>query len=84
MIPEFGHVALILALAFALVQGVLPLFGASRGNGTLIGASANLTVAGLAERNGVPFRFLTYILYAAPMTVVSIGICHLYVWLRYF
>ena len=25
------------------------------GNGTLIGASANLTVAGIAERNGVPF-----------------------------
>ena len=30
------------------------------GNGTLIGASANLTVAGLAERGGVPFRFVTY------------------------
>ncbi|MEA2992372.1 MAG: hypothetical protein QOD40_1292 [Alphaproteobacteria bacterium] len=54
------------------------------GNGTLIGASANLTVAGLAERNGVPFRFLTYTFYAAPMTVVSIVICHLYVWWRYF
>ena len=38
------------------------------GNGTLIGASANLTVAGISERNGVPFRFLTYTLYAAPMT----------------
>ena len=45
------------------------------GNGTLIGASANLTVAGISERNGVPFRFLTYTLYAAPMTVVSIAIC---------
>src|SRR2546430_2332397 len=29
------------------------------GNGTLIGASANLTVAGSAERNGRPFRFVT-------------------------
>ncbi len=27
------------------------------GNGTLIGASANLTVAGIGDRNGVPFRF---------------------------
>ncbi|MFL6834907.1 MAG: hypothetical protein ACJ8F0_20200 [Xanthobacteraceae bacterium] len=33
------------------------------GNGTLICASANLTVAGIAERNGVPFRFVTYALY---------------------
>ena len=32
------------------------------GNGTLIGASANLSVAGIAERNGVPFRFITYTL----------------------
>src|SRR6185437_3201565 len=29
------------------------------GNGTLIGASANLTVAGIGERNGVPFSFTT-------------------------
>ncbi len=54
------------------------------GNGTLIGASANLTVAGLAERNGIPFRFMTYTFYAMPMMVVSVAICHLYVWLRYF
>jgi Na+/H+ antiporter NhaD/arsenite permease-like protein len=54
------------------------------GNGTLIGASANLTVAGIAERNGVPFRFVTYTCYAFPMMVVSVAICHLYVWWRYF
>jgi Na+/H+ antiporter NhaD/arsenite permease-like protein len=54
------------------------------GNGTLIGASANLTVAGLAERNGVPFRFVTYALYGLPMMTVSIAICHVYVWWRYF
>jgi Na+/H+ antiporter NhaD/arsenite permease-like protein len=54
------------------------------GNGTLIGASANLTVAGIAERNGVPFRFLTYTAYALPMMIVSILISHGYVWWRYF
>ena len=54
------------------------------GNGTLIGASANLTVAGMAERNGIPFRFMTYTLYAFPMMVVSVAICHVYVWWRYF
>jgi Na+/H+ antiporter NhaD/arsenite permease-like protein len=54
------------------------------GNGTLIGASANLTVAGLSERAGVPFRFITYTLYAFPMMLVSIAICHVYVWWRYF
>ena len=54
------------------------------GNGTLIGASANLTVAGIGDRNGVPFRFVTYSLYAFPMMLVSIAICHVYVWWRYF
>ncbi len=54
------------------------------GNGTLVGASANLTVAGISERNGIPFRFLTYTMYAAPMTIVSIAIANVYVWWRYF
>jgi Na+/H+ antiporter NhaD/arsenite permease-like protein len=54
------------------------------GNGTLIGASANLTVAGLAERHGIPFRFSTYTFYAFPMMLVSVAICHVYVWWRYF
>jgi Na+/H+ antiporter NhaD/arsenite permease-like protein len=54
------------------------------GNGTLVGASANLTVAGIAERNGVAFGFVRYTFYALPMTIVSILICHVYVWLRYF
>ena len=54
------------------------------GNGTLIGASANLTVAGIGERNKVPFSFITYSLYAFPMMLVSVAICHLYVWWRYF
>ncbi|MBI5039853.1 MAG: cytochrome c biogenesis protein CcsA, partial [Gammaproteobacteria bacterium] len=36
MIPELGHFALILALCLALVQGILPLIGAQRGNLSLM------------------------------------------------
>ena len=54
------------------------------GNGTLTGASANLAVAGIAERNGIRFGFIQYLAYGVPMTLVSIGICQAYVWLRYF
>jgi Na+/H+ antiporter NhaD/arsenite permease-like protein len=79
MAPAFGGADKIEPLWWCLSLGAC-----LGGNGTLIGASANLIVAGLGERNGVPFRFLTYSLYAAPMTAVSIAICHLYVWLRYF
>jgi len=79
-----------LAPAFGGADNIEPLWwclslGACLGgNGTLIGASANLTVAGLAERNGIPFRFMTYTYYAFPMMLVSIAISHVYVWLRYF
>ena len=47
MIPELGHFALILALAVALVQGTLPLIGASRGDLRLmaLGRTAALTQA---------------------------------------
>jgi Na+/H+ antiporter NhaD/arsenite permease-like protein len=79
MAPAFGGPDKIEPLWWCLSLGAC-----LGGNGTLIGASANLTVAGIAERNGVPFRFVTYALYGMPMMVVSIAICHVYVWWRYF
>ncbi len=55
------------------------------GNGTLIAASANLTVAGIARRNGIGFGFGAYARSAtAPLTLISILICQIYLWLRYF
>ncbi len=36
MLPELGHLALILALCVAIVQGVVPLWGAARGADALI------------------------------------------------
>jgi Na+/H+ antiporter NhaD/arsenite permease-like protein len=53
------------------------------GNGTLIGASANLTVAGIGDRAGVPFRFLPFLKTAMPMMLMSILISTIYLWLRY-
>ena len=53
------------------------------GNGTLIGASANLAVAGIAERNGVDYRFTTYIKHAFGLMLISVAISHVYLWLRY-
>jgi Na+/H+ antiporter NhaD/arsenite permease-like protein len=53
------------------------------GNGALIGASANLTVAGIAERNGIDFSFLTYTKHAFGLMLMSIAICQAYLWLRY-
>jgi Na+/H+ antiporter NhaD/arsenite permease-like protein len=79
MAPAFGGADHIQPLWWCLSLGAC-----LGGNGTLIGASANLTVAGIGERNEVPFSFVTYTLYAFPMMLVSVAICHLYVWWRYF
>jgi len=53
------------------------------GNGSLIGASANLIVAGFAERAGHPIRFMTFLKTAFPMMLMSVAIAAGYIWLRY-
>ena len=45
MIVEIGHIALIMALAVALVQAVVPMIGASRGDGRLMALAS--TAAGI-------------------------------------
>ena len=79
MAPSFGGDAAIQPLWWCLSLGAC-----LGGNGTLIGASANLTVAGIGDRNKVPFKFVTYTLYAFPMMLVSVAISHVYLWWRYF
>jgi Na+/H+ antiporter NhaD/arsenite permease-like protein len=53
------------------------------GNGTLVGASANLVVAGFAERAGQPIRFLPFMLMAFPLMLWSMVISTAYIYLRY-
>jgi len=53
------------------------------GNGSLIGASANLIVAGFAERAGHQIRFLTFLKTAFPMMIMSVMIASVYLWLRF-
>jgi Na+/H+ antiporter NhaD/arsenite permease-like protein len=77
--PAMGGDGAILPLWWSLALGAC-----LGGNGTLIGAAANLTVAGIAERNGAPIGFWRFNLAAFPLMLVSIGICHVYVVWRFF
>jgi Na+/H+ antiporter NhaD/arsenite permease-like protein len=88
------------ATMIPLIQSMAPVYGGGQhieplwwalslgaclgGNGTLIGASANLIVAGLAERAGYPIRFLPFLLMAVPLMLLSIVISSGYVYMRYF
>ncbi|WP_433946785.1 ArsB/NhaD family transporter [Paenibacillus sp. SN-8-1] len=53
------------------------------GNGTLIGASANLIVAGLAGKEGHPIRFVDYLKLGFPLMLLSIALSSVYIYLRY-
>ncbi len=76
--PAFGGDVAIMPLWWALSLGAC-----LGGNGTLIGASANLVVAGLAERAGTPIRFIPFLKVAFPLMLLSIVISHAYVAWRY-
>jgi Na+/H+ antiporter NhaD/arsenite permease-like protein len=76
--PQLGGAEHIMPLWWALSLGAC-----LGGNGTLIGASANLAVAGIAERNGVDFRFTTYTKHAFGLLLIGVGISNVYLWLRY-
>lgn len=53
------------------------------GNATLVGASANVVVASLAERSGHPISFKLFLGYGVVTTVISLLLATGYVWLRY-
>jgi len=54
------------------------------GNGTAIGASANVIVVGIAERSGNPISFKKFMLYGMPFMIQTVIISMVYVWLRYY
>ncbi|MDP8258112.1 MAG: ArsB/NhaD family transporter [Candidatus Aadella gelida] len=54
------------------------------GNGTLIGASANIVMSRISERNGYHISFSKFFKYGSVFTVQAMIICTLYIWLRYF
>ncbi|MBM7656075.1 SLC13 family permease [Neobacillus cucumis] len=53
------------------------------GNGTLVGASANLVVAGIAAKEGHHISFVKFLAIGFPLMIVSIIISSVYVYIRY-
>ena len=54
------------------------------GNGSLIGASANVIVAGIAAREGRPIGFLRFLIWSIPVMLLSVLIAGVYLYIRYF
>ena len=53
------------------------------GNGTLIGASANVVVATMSAQRGRPISFLGFMKVAFPVMVFTIIVSNIYVYIRY-
>ena len=53
------------------------------GNGTLIGASANVVVASMSAQRGRPISFLGFMKIAFPVMILTVAISSAYVYLRY-
>lgn len=54
------------------------------GNGTIIGAAANIIVAGFTQKTDYPLRFVEYLKVGLPMMLVSVIIASGYLYLRFF
>ncbi len=75
MIREFIKEPLFWSLALGACLG---------GNGSLIGASANVVAAQVARKNNYKLTFLDFSKYGAPMMFLSLIVATAYVYLRYF
>ena len=72
MIPEIGHFALILCLCQSIVQGVLPLIGAARGNRALMAVARPAAAAG-ALFGTIAFCCLAYSFYVSDFSVLNVA-----------
>jgi Na+/H+ antiporter NhaD/arsenite permease-like protein len=54
------------------------------GNGTLVGASANVVIAQVAARNRHPISFAQFTRIGLPIMLLNLVIAAVYVWWRYF
>ncbi len=79
MAPDMGGEQAIMPLWWALSLGAC-----LGGNGSLVGASANVMVASFAERAGQRISFVKFMMMAFPLMIFTIFISMIYVWLVYF
>lgn len=71
----------VMLLWWALILGA-----ALGGNGTMIGASANVIGVDLARKHDVKITFLSYLKYSLPLTLIALAISSAYLltWSNYF
>lgn len=91
-LDNIPFVATLIPLVQALGQGgmdIEPLWWAISlgaclgGNGTLIGASANVVLSGISNRNGHPITFASYLKVGFPLMIVSVVISMIFLLIKF-
>lgn len=78
LVQQMGTVMPISVLWWSLALGAC-----LGGNLTLVGAAANVIVSNLADKSGYKIGFWTFFKYGASVTVMSLILSSIYVWIRY-
>ncbi len=83
MIPLIQNLGSLSHLSLTPLWWALALGADIGGNATIVGASANVVVSGIAHREGHPISFMEYLKVAVPITAVGLLLCTGYVYLTY-
>lgn len=82
MLPIVAYLSTVIPGAENTLWWALALGACFGGNGTIIGASANVVTMGIAESRGYKISFLGFMKVAFPYMIISVLIAH--AWLLYF
>jgi Na+/H+ antiporter NhaD/arsenite permease-like protein len=83
MLPVIKELSIVGGMNLAPLAWALALGTDLGGNATPIGASANVVGTSLAHNEGYPISWKRFLLYALPPMLITVGICHLMLILRY-
>ncbi|PLX21035.1 hypothetical protein C0584_04605 [Candidatus Parcubacteria bacterium] len=83
MVQEMGHTTFTDPTELNTIWWSLALGACLGGNGTLVGASANLVVAGMAEKSGYKIGFVDFMKMGLLIMFVTVAISTVYIYMRY-
>ena len=84
MLPVVGYLSTNIPGADTKVLFFCLSVGAAMGgNGSLIGASANLVTAGIAERAGYPITYMYFLKKGVPALIITVGLASLWLLLKF-
>ncbi len=84
MIPMIQDMGTLSGMNLTPLWWALSLGACLGGNGTIIGASANVIAVGMSDERGYKITFGKYFKIAFPMTIFTVVICTIYLYLIYF